>query len=152
MLADLLEPIAPDPARTWTASRIASKKQRKSPREQSQSSLDYLVRSCLITSKGKHRRSLPPSRAFISRPWERAVSDAQDSIRCMSTNNLQVRLRQRRLAWWAVVIAVPILWTQITQVAEAQRRRPDFPGVDVQRHLIYKKINGQSLRLDILFP
>jgi acetyl esterase/lipase len=38
------------------------------------------------------------------------------------------------------------------QVAKAQRRRPDFPDVDVQRDLVYKEINGQSLRLDIYSP
>jgi len=67
---------------------------------------------------------------------------------------MQVRWRDRRLVWWAVVIAVLILWTQVTQVAEARRRqeRPDFPDVDVQRDLVYKPINGQSLRLDIYSP
>jgi acetyl esterase/lipase len=70
----------------------------------------------------------------------------------MSICNLQVRLRDRRLAWLVVVIAVPILWTQITQGAEARRRREDFPDVDLQRDLVYKQIDGHSLRLDIYSP
>ncbi len=67
---------------------------------------------------------------------------------------MQIRWRDRRLVWWAVVIAVSILWIQVTQLAAARQRqqRPDFPDVDVQRDLVYKQINGQSLRLDIYSP
>lgn len=72
----------------------------------------------------------------------------------MRTNNMQIRWRDRRVVWWAVVIAVAILWTQVTQLAEARRRqqRPDFPEVDVQRDLVYKQINGHKLGLDIYSP
>jgi hypothetical protein len=72
----------------------------------------------------------------------------------MRTRGLQVRLRNRQLVWLLVAIAVPSSWTQVTQLAEARQRqqRPAFPDVDVQRDVIYKKINGLSLRLDIYSP
>ena len=67
---------------------------------------------------------------------------------------MRVRLGNRRLVWLVVAITVPTLWTQVTQLAEARRRqqRPDFPEIDVRRDLVYKRINGLNLRLDIYSP
>jgi acetyl esterase/lipase len=72
----------------------------------------------------------------------------------MRTKKIQVRLQEKRLAWLLVAIAVSILWTQVTHLAEARQRqqRPDFPDVDVQRDIVYKKVNGLSLGLDIYSP
>jgi acetyl esterase/lipase len=72
----------------------------------------------------------------------------------MRTTGKQVCLRKRGLGWLTVAIAISVIWTQAAQLAEAQRRRqrPDFPDVDVKRDIVYKKVNGLSLRLDIYSP
>jgi acetyl esterase/lipase len=72
----------------------------------------------------------------------------------MRTKRIHVRFRERQLVWLVVAIAVPIFWTQATHLAEARPRqqRADIPDVDVQRDIVYKKINGLSLRLDIYSP
>ena len=57
----------------------------------------------------------------------------------------------RRTAWLAALIAASILWAQVASARQRQQR-PDFPDVDVQRDLVYKTINGRSLRLDIYSP
>ena len=69
----------------------------------------------------------------------------------MRINKRQVRVRDNRLAWFVIVMALLILWTRL---AEAQRgqQRPGFPDVDVQRDLVYKRVNGRDLRLDIYSP
>ena len=49
------------------------------------------------------------------------------------------------------VIVVSRLWTQ-GATARQRHRRPDFPDVDVQRDIVYKKVNGLGLQLDIYSP
>ncbi len=59
--------------------------------------------------------------------------------------------RHNRNAWLLAVIAGSLLWAQIAPGRQRQPR-PNFPDVDVQRDVVYKKINGLSLRLDIYSP
>jgi acetyl esterase/lipase len=69
----------------------------------------------------------------------------------MKTSYLHARFRHRWQAWVVLVISLTIFWTQL---ADARRRqqRPDFRDVDVQRDLVYKQVNGQTLQLDIYSP
>ncbi|MEO5718965.1 MAG: alpha/beta hydrolase, partial [Chthoniobacterales bacterium] len=69
----------------------------------------------------------------------------------MRVKNFQARWQRRRLPWWVVAVFIPILWAQAASARQRQQR-PDFPDVDVQRDLVYKTINGLSLRLDIYSP
>ncbi len=72
----------------------------------------------------------------------------------MRTRINSFQLGSRRFVLLFLTVAIPIVWTQVTQLAEARQRRqrPDFPNVDVQRDIVYKKINGHSLQLDIYSP
>ena len=70
----------------------------------------------------------------------------------MKTHTVHSQSRRRQLAWLVVVIAVAAWWTQMPQLAEARRQREDFPDVNVQRNLVYKQVDGRSLRLDIYTP
>ena len=72
----------------------------------------------------------------------------------MRTKTNSFQLRSRRIALLFLAIVVPILWTQATRSAEGRQRqqRRGFPNVDVQRDIVYKKVDGVSLRLDIYSP
>ena len=70
----------------------------------------------------------------------------------MKTHTVHSQSRRRQLAWLVVVIAVAAWWTQMPQLAEARRQREDFPDVNVERNLVYKQVDGRSLRLDIYTP
>ena len=72
----------------------------------------------------------------------------------MRTKTNSFQLRSRRIALLFLAIVVPILWTQVTRSAEGRQRqqRRGFPNVDVQRDIVYKKVDGVSLRLDIYSP
>jgi acetyl esterase/lipase len=64
------------------------------------------------------------------------------------------RILSRRLllASLILVIAVSIWGTGVALSAEGRRRRMDFPDVDIVRDVIYKRVNGRDLRLDIYSP
>jgi acetyl esterase/lipase len=70
----------------------------------------------------------------------------------MRTRGRQVGLQKRGLGWLIVAIAIPVIWTQVAQLAEARRQREDLPDVNVERNLVYKQVDGRSLRLDIYTP
>jgi acetyl esterase/lipase len=69
----------------------------------------------------------------------------------MKTSYLHARFRNRWQAWVVLVISLTLLWTQLAD-ARRPRQRPDFLDVDVQRDLVYKQVNGQTLQLDIYSP
>jgi acetyl esterase/lipase len=50
-----------------------------------------------------------------------------------------------------LVISLTLWWAQLAH-AQRRRQRADFPNVDVQRDLVYKQVNGQTLQLDIYSP
>jgi hypothetical protein len=51
-----------------------------------------------------------------------------------------------------IVIVAAAWWTPMPQLAEARRQREDLPDVNVERNLVYKQVDGGSLRLDIYTP
>ena len=65
-----------------------------------------------------------------------------------------LRPGRRQISWFVVIITIVACWTQLTLRAQnrRQRQRPEFPDVNVQRNLVYKRVNGQSLLLDIYSP
>ena len=70
----------------------------------------------------------------------------------MRTHYIQIGPRRRRLASLLLVIAVATWGTQVTQSAEGRRRRADFRDVNIVRDLVYKRVDGRNLQLDIYSP
>jgi acetyl esterase/lipase len=68
-------------------------------------------------------------------------------IRNMDQKNQQVPLTLGRNAWLAIVLAVALCST--TAQPAVARDRPDAV---IQRDLVYKRINGRELRLDLYCP
>jgi acetyl esterase/lipase len=68
-------------------------------------------------------------------------------IRNMTPKDQQVRLRLGRNACLAIIIAIALCGTT-TQPAVAR----DRPDAVIQRDLVYKRINGRALRLDLYCP
>src|SRR6266705_6335807 len=68
-------------------------------------------------------------------------------MRNMTPKNQHVRLRLGRNAWLAIIIlAVALCSTMQPAVAR------DRPDAVVQRDLVYKRINGRALTLDLYCP
>ena len=59
---------------------------------------------------------------------------------------------RRRYAWLAVALAAVVLVGQNPQPVMARRRPAESANAVVQRDLVYKPVNGESLRLDLYFP
>ncbi len=70
----------------------------------------------------------------------------------MRTQEIQVRSRRQRFASLVLVIAVVTWGTQMAESAEGRRRRADFRDVDIMRDLVYKRVDGHNLQLDIYSP
>jgi len=70
----------------------------------------------------------------------------------MRTQKLQIVSRRLVLALLVLVIAVAILGTRVAESAEGRRRRMEFPDVNIVRDVVYKRVNGRDLRLDIYSP
>ena len=68
-------------------------------------------------------------------------------MRNMTQENQQVRLRRGRNAWLAIIILAVALC--ITMQPAMARDRPDAV---IQRDLVYNRINGRALRLDLYCP
>src|SRR5947207_186794 len=68
----------------------------------------------------------------------------------MRTHRIQILSRRLLLA--SLVIAVAIWATQIAESGEGRRRRMEFPDVNIVRDVVYKRVNGRDLRLDIYSP
>jgi len=70
----------------------------------------------------------------------------------MRTQKLQIVSRRLVLALLVLVIAVAILGTRVAESAEGRRRRMEFPDVNIVRDVVYKRVNGRDIRLDIYSP
>ena len=70
----------------------------------------------------------------------------------MKTHENQIGFRYRALTALLLVIALLTSATEVADSAGGRRRRADFPDVNVQRDIVYKKINGHDLHLDIYSP
>jgi len=63
-----------------------------------------------------------------------------------------VGLMRRRHAWLAVTIATAVLVTQIWQPVMARRQPTEVANAAIQRDLVYKRVNGAVLTLDLYCP
>jgi acetyl esterase/lipase len=70
----------------------------------------------------------------------------------MRTHRLQILSRRLLLASVILLIAVAIWGTGVAESAEGRRRRMEFPDVNIVRDVVYKRVNGRDLRLDIYSP
>ncbi len=59
---------------------------------------------------------------------------------------------RRRHAWLAVTITAAVLGAEIAQPVMARRRPADVANAAIQRDLVYKRINGTVLTLDLYCP
>jgi acetyl esterase/lipase len=70
----------------------------------------------------------------------------------MRTHGIQFVSRRLLLVLLVIVIAVAIWGTAVARSPEERRRRMDFPDVNIVRDVVYKRVNGRDLRLDIYSP
>src|SRR5205809_22309 len=70
----------------------------------------------------------------------------------MTSEYRVVGLMRRRHAWLAVAIAAAMLGGQIAQPVMARRRPTQVPNAAIQRDLVYKRVNGAVLTLDLYCP
>src|SRR5437016_918672 len=70
----------------------------------------------------------------------------------MRTHRIQIVSRRLVIASVVLVIAVAIWGTQVAESGQARRRRADFQDVNIVRDVVYKRVNGRDLRLDIYSP
>ena len=59
---------------------------------------------------------------------------------------------RRRYPWLAVALAAVVLVGQTAQPVMARRRPAESANAVVQRDLVYKRVNGEALTLDLYFP
>lgn len=70
----------------------------------------------------------------------------------MRTHKGQIGYRRAVLASLVLVIAAATWTPQVAESAEGRRRRIDFQDANVVRNLIYKRVDGRNLQLDIYSP
>ena len=70
----------------------------------------------------------------------------------MRRHRIEIPSRRLLLASLVLVSAVAIWGTQVAESVEGRRRRMDFPNVNIVRDVVYKRVNGRDLRLDIYSP
>ena len=70
----------------------------------------------------------------------------------MAQENHQDRLRLGRNAWLAIIILAIALCATTTQSASARRHSMEIPDAAIHRDLVYKRINGRELKLDLDCP
>jgi len=70
----------------------------------------------------------------------------------MTQKNQQVRLRPGRIAWLAIIILAVALCGTTAEPALARRRSVEIADAAIERDLVYKRINGRELRLDLYRP
>jgi acetyl esterase/lipase len=73
----------------------------------------------------------------------------QNRIRNMTSHYRMVGLMRRRHAWLAVTIIAAVLSVDVAQPLLAGRRPIEFANTAVERSLVYKRINGVVLTLDL---
>jgi acetyl esterase/lipase len=70
----------------------------------------------------------------------------------MRRRGMRILSHRLVLASLILVVAVPIAGTGMAQSAHGRRRRIEFPDVSIVRDVLYKRVNGRDLRLDIYSP
>ena len=70
----------------------------------------------------------------------------------MRTHKVQIVSRRGLLALLVLVIVVAMWETRVAESAEGRRRRAELPDVNIVRDVVYKRVNGRDLRLDIYSP
>src|SRR6266705_4785818 len=70
----------------------------------------------------------------------------------MTSEYQVVRLIRRRYPWLALTLAAAVLGGQIAQPVMARRRPTEVASVAPQRDLVYKRVNGAVLTLDLYCP
>jgi acetyl esterase/lipase len=70
----------------------------------------------------------------------------------MRTKYLMSRLKPRQRHWLAVIIAAAVVGTLTAQPIRARPRPPQITDTEIQRDLVYKRINGRALGLDLYSP
>ena len=70
----------------------------------------------------------------------------------MTRHRLQIRFRRLLLACVTFVTAVAICGIGMVESAEGRRRRMELSDVNVVRDVVYKRVNGRELRMDIYSP
>jgi acetyl esterase/lipase len=70
----------------------------------------------------------------------------------MRTKYLMSRLKPRQRHWLAVIIAAAVVGTLTAQPIRARPRPPQITDAEIQRDLVYKRINGRALGLDLYSP
>src|SRR6266550_3876204 len=73
-------------------------------------------------------------------------------IHNMTQKNQQVRLRLGRNAWSAITILAVALCGTTAQPILAKPRSAEITNATVQRDLVYKRVNGRALTLDLYCP
>src|SRR4030095_4805908 len=73
-------------------------------------------------------------------------------IRNMTPKNQQIRLRLGGNGWLAIIILAIALWGTTAQPAIARGRPVEIADATIERNLVYKRINGRELRLDLYCP
>jgi acetyl esterase/lipase len=76
----------------------------------------------------------------------------QDRIRNMTSQYRVAGLLRRQHAWLAVTITAAVLSAEIAQPLLATRRPIEVGNAAVQRNLVYKRVNGIVLTLDLYRP
>src|SRR5207249_7527270 len=70
----------------------------------------------------------------------------------MTQKNQQVRLRPGRTAWLAIIILGVALCITTAEPALPRRRSGEIAYAAIERDLVYKRINGRELSLDLYRP
>jgi len=68
------------------------------------------------------------------------------------TRRIQILSRHLPLASLVLAIAVAIWGTELAESAQGRRRRMEFSDVNIVRDVLYKRVDGRDLRLDIYSP
>lgn len=70
----------------------------------------------------------------------------------MRAHRFRTLFRRLLLASVILVISVAIWGTGVAESAEGRRRRMEFPDVNIVRDVVYKRVNGRDLSLDVYSP
>jgi acetyl esterase/lipase len=98
-------------------------------------------------------RSSPPIEGLLPiKHVHRKVLLERDRIRNMTSQYRVVDLMRRRHAWLCFTIAAAVLSSEIAQPLLARRRPIEVANAAVQRSLVYKRVNGIVLTLDLYRP
>src|SRR5438132_623534 len=100
----------------------------------------------------KTRSSRPIERLLPIKHVRRKVLIEQHRICNMTSQYRGIGPIRRRNAWLAVTIAAAVLSAEIAQPLLARRQPIEFANAAVERSLVYKRVNGIVLTLDLYRP